>query len=158
MQLHDIKPKVKNKKAKRFGRGSGSGHGKTSGRGHKGAGQRSGRMHYIGHEGDNVPFFRKFPKRGFNHRKRFDFQLVNVQSLEAAFKTDDTVSPGTLFTSRLVRKKDGLIKILGKGVINKALSVSAHKFSERAKEKIEKAGGKVEFLPMTRLTNKEKDA
>ena len=80
MQLHQIRPKIKNRKPKRSGRGSGSGHGKTSGRGHKGAGQRSGRLHYIGHEGDNVPFFRKIPKRGFNHRRRHDFQLVNVET------------------------------------------------------------------------------
>lgn len=155
MQLHDIKPRVKNKKAKRFGRGSGSGHGKTSGRGHKGAGQRSGRLFYIGFEGDNVPFFRKIPKRGFNHRKRRDFQLVNVQTLQAAFKKDDKVDPNSLFLNKLVRHKDGFVKILGKGEIKKSLSVKAHKFSEKAKTKIEKAGGKIEYLPLTR-TEKEK--
>jgi large subunit ribosomal protein L15 len=148
MQLHDIRPRVKNKKPKRFGRGSGSGRGKTSGRGHKGAGQRSGRLFYIGFEGDNVPFFRKIPKRGFNHRKRRDFQLVNVEALQEAFKKDDRVDPESLFTSRLVGKKDGFVKILGKGAIKKSLSVKAHKFSRKAQEKIEKAGGKVEYLPL----------
>ena len=146
MQVHNIRPEIKNKRAKRYGRGPGSGHGKTSGRGHKGAKQRAGRLFYIGFEGGNVPYFRKLPKRGFNHAKRHQSQLVNVQTLQGCFKSNDNVGPEALFAHNLVADKDGRVKILGKGGIKKALTVSAHAFSRKAKEKIEKAGGKIKYL------------
>ncbi|MBN2120108.1 MAG: 50S ribosomal protein L15 [Candidatus Omnitrophica bacterium] len=146
MQLHDLKPRVKNKKAKRIGRGSGSGHGKTSTRGHKGAKARAGRLFYIGFEGDNVPFFRKIPKRGFNHRKRINYQIVNVGQIGALFAKDAKVTPQELFSRNLVKQQDSPVKVLGKGILKKPLNFAAHKFSKLAKDKIEKAGGKIEYI------------
>ena len=146
MQVHQIRPKIKNKRPKRYGRGPGSGHGKTSGRGHKGAKQRSGRLFYLGFEGGNVPFFRKIPKRGFNHAKRLVPEVVNVQTLHDSFKSNDSVNPAALFAHNLVTRKEAVVKILGKGTLKKTLNVTAHRFSRKAKEKIEKAGGKVKYL------------
>lgn len=146
MQLHDIKPLKRFKNAKRIGRGPGSGHGKTSTRGHKGEKSRSGRLFYIGFEGGNLPFLRKIPKRGFFHKKRRTYQIVNIQDLNSRFDKEDKVNPEALFSKNLIKKKDGFVKILGKGAINKKLVVYAHKFSKKAQAKIEKVGGKVEHL------------
>ena len=148
MQLHDIAPKVygQSRKSKRLGRGPGSGRGKTSARGHKGEKARAGRLFYIGFEGDNVPFFRKISKRGFFHKKRFEIQIVNVKDINAKFRKDNKVTPEELFRKNLIKHKDGLVKILSKGKISKPLSISAHKFSKKAKVKIEEAGGSIEVL------------
>lgn len=146
MQLHDIRPLTKIKKAKRLGRGPGSGHGKTSTRGHKGAKARAGRLFYMGFEGGNLPFFRKIPKRGFSHKKRIAYQIVNIQDLNSRFKKEDKVTPELLFSHNLIKKRDGFVKILGKGTINKPIQVSAHKFSKAALDKIKKAGGGAEEL------------
>jgi len=146
MQLHDIKPLTKVKRAKRLGRGAGSGHGKTSTRGHKGAKARAGRLFYMGFEGGNLPFFRKIPKRGFNHKKRVAYQIVNIQDLNSGFKKEDKVTPDLLFSRNLIKKRGGFVKILGKGTINKPIQISAHKFSKSALTKIKKAGGETEYL------------
>ena len=146
MQLHDIVPIKRFKKAKRLGRGPGSGHGKTSTRGHKGAKARSGRLFYIGFEGGNLPFLRKIPKRGFNRRKNYVFQIVNVQDIDKRFKQNDKVNVQDLFSANLIKNKETYVKILGKGTVNKKLTVCAHKFSAKAKDKIEKAGGSIEVL------------
>ncbi|MFC1599224.1 50S ribosomal protein L15 [Candidatus Omnitrophota bacterium] len=150
MQLHDIKPLIKFKKAKRVGRGSGSGHGKTSTRGHKGAKSRSGRLTYAGYEGGSLPYLRKIPKRGFNHKNRVVFEIVNIRDLEARFKEKDRVTPEELFNRNLIKNKESLVKILGKGVIKKPLTVCAHRFSEKAQQSIEKAEGKIEPIAVAK--------
>ena len=146
MQLKDIRPQVRYKKSKRVGRGPGSGHGKTSGKGHKGAKARSGRLFYIGFEGGSLPFLRKLPKRGFNHRKRLKYQIVNTQDLNSRCKPNDEVNPQSLFSLNLIKNKDGLVKILGKGILEKSLVVYAHKFSKLAEAKISKTGGKINLI------------
>jgi len=127
MQLHDIKPLIKKKKMKRLGRGPGSGRGKTSGRGHKGAKSRSGPLHYIGHEGDNVPYFRKIPKRGFSPKTKKEFQIVNVQELQMRYTAKGTVSNDSLYAAGIIKKKEIPVKILGKGAITKAVVVKVAK-------------------------------
>ncbi|MCD6539912.1 MAG: 50S ribosomal protein L15 [Candidatus Omnitrophica bacterium] len=146
MQIHSL-PKIK-KKSKRLGRGPGSGRGKTSGRGHKGVKARSGRLFFIGFAGGNLPYFRRIPKRGFTHLKRRKerWQIVNLKDINEKFNANEEVNPDTLFSKRLIKERSGLVKILGKGNIEKALSFSVHRVSEKAKEKIEKAKGKIECL------------
>ena len=146
MELKDLLPKVKNKSSLRVGRGHGSGKGKTSGKGHKGEKARAGRLFYIGLEGDNVPYFRKIPKYGFNHRKNTDYEIINVQSLESRFNTGDTVGPKELKEKGLIKNEHGYIKLLGKGSVNKKFNVSVHKYSLKAKDKIEKSGGNIACL------------
>jgi large subunit ribosomal protein L15 len=146
MELKDLRPLNSNKKKRRVGRGPGSGRGKTSGRGHKGAKSRSGTSFYGGFEGGNVPFFRKIPKRGFNHKKRVSYQCVNVTDLVERFEKNQQVTPDRLAEKNLIKSGAKPVKILGKGSIDLPLIVSAHKFSEKAKSKIEKAGGRVECL------------
>ena len=146
MQIHSL-PKIK-KKNKRLGRGPGSGRGKTSGRGHKGVKARSGRLFFIGFAGGNLPYFRRIPKRGFTHLKRRKerWQIVNLKEINDKFNAEEEVNPETLFSKKLIKERNGLVKILGKGNIEKALSFSVHRVSEKAKEKIEKAKGKIECL------------
>lgn len=146
MELKDLVSKVKNKSSRRVGRGHGSGRGKTSGRGHKGAKARAGRLFYIGLEGDNVPYFRKIPKYGFNHKKNTDYEIVNVRSLESKFKAGGTISPKELKEKGLIKNEHSYIKLLGKGSLKKKFNVSIHKYSLKAKDKIEKSGGKIECL------------
>jgi large subunit ribosomal protein L15 len=148
MQLKDVQPSNKRKQTKRVGRGSGSGHGKTSCRGMKGAKSRSGRLWYIGMEGGNVPFYRKLPKRGFNHYKRNPFQIVNIKDLSERFAADDEVTPNALFEKSLIKNPNKPVKILGKGTLDKALQVSAHQFSEIARKAIEEKGGKIQCLSL----------
>lgn len=149
MKLHNLSnnPGAK-KRRKRVGCGEGSGHGKTSGRGHKGMKARSGGGVRPGFEGGQMPLYRKLPHRGFNNYKfRVEYATVNLRDLESVGQSEvDSVS---LFAAGLIRKSDLLVKILGDGELTKALTVSAHKFSASAKAKIEKAGGKViEIAPV----------
>ncbi len=146
MELKDVRPITKNKKKKRLGRGMGSGKGKRSGRGQKGAKSRSGFSFYGGFEGGNVPFFRKIPKRGFNHKRKINYQCVNVADLVKKFEKNEKVNSDSLAQKRLIRNEAQPVKILGKGKIELPLVVSAHKFSQKAKDKIEKAGGTIECL------------
>jgi large subunit ribosomal protein L15 len=129
---------------KRVGRGPGSGHGKTAGRGHKGKGARSGGNVKPGYEGGQMPLQRRLPKRGFKSIARTSYSIVNVGRL-AAFDAGSTVGPDELRASGLVRRR-GLLKILGEGAIDRALTVRAHAFSEKAKAAIEGAGGRAEVL------------
>jgi large subunit ribosomal protein L15 len=129
------------KNRKRVGRGEGSGHGGTSTRGHKGQYSRSGSKHRAWFEGGQMPLQRRIPKRGFTNIFRVEYQTVNVDSL-AGLEGVSTVTPEVLHQKRLVRKKDVPVKILGSGEITQALEVQAHAFSQSAREKIEKAGGK----------------
>jgi large subunit ribosomal protein L15 len=130
------------KKRKRVGCGPGSGHGKTSCRGHKGAGQRKGKEYDARFEGGQMPFYRRLPKRGFQNISRKEFELVKVEHL-AKFPANTTITPELLVKSNYV-KKGFPIKLLGDGEIGVALQVKLHAFSKSAKEKIEKAGGKIE--------------
>lgn len=142
MRLHNLIKSGGNKKSKRVGRGEGSGKGKTSGRGHKGQRARSGFSLRPGFESGHVPLYRKIPKRGFsNYQFRNEFAIVNVGDLERI--DGNTAGIDELVKSGLVRKNAKLIKILGEGELTKSLTVTADKFSQSAKEKIEKAGGKV---------------
>jgi large subunit ribosomal protein L15 len=132
---------------KRIGRGIGSGHGKTSGRGHKGAGSRSGTKRHLGFEGGQMPLMRRIAKRGFNNNQ---FALavaeVNVAALNLAFESGAQVSPESMAAKGLAKGRFDVVKILGNGELSKSLSVSAHRFSASAEKKILAAGGKVERL------------
>jgi large subunit ribosomal protein L15 len=129
---------------KRVGRGPGSGHGKTSGRGHKGQGSRSGYRHQRGFEGGQMPLHRRVPKRGFTNIFRVEYDIVNLSDLDR-FDAGAAVTPDILASARLTRKSRP-VKILGDGDLKKALTVSAHKFSASAKARIEAAGGRCEVL------------
>ena len=137
-------PKKANEKRKRVGRGMGSGMGKTSTRGHKGQGSRSGSRQKRGFEGGQMPLHRRLPKRGFHNIFRTEYQVINVADLAALGQSE--VTPEVLKKARLIKGKDALIKVLGDGELKAAITVHAHKFSKTAQEKITKAGGKAEIL------------
>jgi large subunit ribosomal protein L15 len=148
MTLDELKPAAgSNRKRKRVGRGDGSGHGKTSCRGHKGQGARSGGGTKPGFEGGQMPLQRRLPKRGFHNRFRIEMSVVNITQLEA-FASGAEVTPEALVAQGLVRGKNPRIKILGDGSLSKPLMVKAHGFSAKAKEKIEASGGKAELIPV----------
>jgi large subunit ribosomal protein L15 len=125
----------------RVGRGEGSGHGKTSGRGHKGQKARSGGFHKIGFEGGQMPLMRRLPKRGFANIFKKEMAIVNVGDLNK-FKAGDEVTLDVLKTRKVVKGKFDGLKVLGQGDISIALTVKAKLFSKTALAKIEKAGGK----------------
>jgi large subunit ribosomal protein L15 len=158
MKLEDLKPNPGAKtRAKRVGRGIGSGHGKTSTRGHKG--QHSRNTVRPGFEGGQTPLHRRLPRfRGFNNKFRTDYEVVNLSDLNA-FEAGAVVTPELLAEKRLIRKLTiqtndegettglkGLVKILGDGELDRALTIKAHKFSKSAQEKIAAAGGTAEVL------------
>jgi len=146
MILNDVHVGIKtNKLRKRVGRGPGSGHGKTSGRGHKGAGSRAGNSRRLSHEGGQVPMARRIAKRGFNNKYFATMvAIVNLEAIESQFNEGDVVSPETLMATRLVQGRHDVIKILGDGALTKKLTVHAHRFSKSAEEKILAAGGSFE--------------
>ena len=146
MRLHDLYPaEGSTKKAKRVGRGTGSGHGKTSTRGHKGQKARSGGGVRPGFEGGQMPLYRRLPKRGFTNIFKKVYEVINVDQLNV-FEDNSLVTPELLIEKGFVKgAKDG-IKILGNGELNVKLEVSAHAFSKSAIEKIEAAGGKAEVI------------
>ncbi len=146
MKLHELHPAEGATTApKRLGRGSGSGLGKTSGKGHKGAKARSGGGKRPGFEGGQMPLYRRVPKRGFNNVFRTEYAEVNVERLEA-FENGETVNAQALLDKKIIRKELDGIKILGGGELTKKLTVQAAKFSASAKEKIEAVGGKAEVI------------
>lgn len=146
MKLHTLKPAEGSRQArKRVGRGSGSGHGKTSGRGQKGLGQRSGGTVRLGFEGGQTPLARRLPKRGFNNINRKEYAIVNVEDLNR-FEEGTTVTPALLIESGLVKKELSGVKILGNGELSKYLTVQAAKFSKSAEESITAAGGTFEVI------------
>lgn len=146
MKLSDLRPAPgSNKKCKRVGRGDGSGHGKTSCRGHKGQGARSGGGTRPGFEGGQMPLQRRLPKRGFHNPFRVEMAVVNLGQLED-FPAGSEVTPESLAERGLVRGKRSRLKVLGDGSLSKSLTVKAHGFSAKAKEKIEACGGKVELI------------
>src|SRR5919198_5449892 len=150
--LHTLKPAAGSRRPrKRLGRGVGTGHGKTSGRGHKGAGARSGNKRKVAYEGGQNPIHMRMRKLRGPHRKmsmpfeqfRTRTQPVNLSDLESRFKAGAEVSPETLREAGLAKRKDP-VKILARGEISKKLTVRAHAFSAAARQKIEAAGGTCE--------------
>jgi len=146
MKLHDLKPAEGATQAqKRLGRGTGSGLGKTSGKGHKGAKARSGGGKRPGFEGGQMPLTMRLPKRGFTNKFRVEYATVNVDRLNI-FEDGTVVTPVELIQAGILKNVQDGVKILGNGEITKKLTVQANKFSESAKQKIEAAGGKVEVF------------
>lgn len=147
MKLDELSPAPGAKtRPKRVGRGIGSGHGKTSGKGHKGQKARSGGGKAGGFEGGQMPLYRRVPKRGFTPRRRAVYAVVNLKDL-GAFTAGGVVDPDRLVEVRLIKKADrDRVKILGEGELPHALLVRVHRVSASARKKIEAAGGRVEVL------------
>ena len=150
MKLHDLVPNSGSKKnRKRVGRGISAGQGKTAGRGTKGQGARAGSGGHLYRQGGNLPFYRRLPfmrGQGFTPRNQVTYNEVNLDQLAEFFKADEEVTPDTLGKAHLLRDPRNPIVILGRGEMNVALKVRAHRVSAGAKEKIEKAGGSVELI------------
>ncbi len=145
LQLGNIKKtRGATKQRKRLGRGSGTGQGGQAGKGHKGQKARTGGSVRLGFEGGQMPLYRRVPKRGFTNIFRQEYAVINLADLERANVKD--VSLENLKQAGVLKTKHSLLKVLGTGDIKKALNVKAHAISTSAKEKIEKAGGKVEIL------------
>ena len=146
MYLTDIQaPKGCNKKKKYVGRGSGSGHGKTSTRGYNGQGQRAGRDFRPGLEGGSMPLVRRIPKRGFRSRSKLNYQIVNIEQLNH-FSKGATVTALSLKEEGLVKDANGLVKLLGDGKLTKILNIKVNKVSKAAKNKIEESGSTIELI------------
>jgi len=146
MNLSQLKPNEGSKKnRKRVGRGPGSGHGKTSCRGHKGQNCRSGGGVRRGFEGGQMPLQRRLPKRGFYNLFKKEYAIVNISDLEK-FEAGSVITVEELIEKGMVKKILGGVKILGNGELHKALTVKAHKFSGAAAERIRTAGGEVEVI------------
>ena len=140
-ELHDLAPSPgSHRNRKRIGRGQGSGHGGTSTKGHKGQKARSGGNVHPRREGGQMPLIRRIPKRGFKPLARVEYQVVNLRDLE---RVEGDVSPEVLKAVGLIGSLRKPVKVLGQGDITKAVSVSAHAFSQSARAKIEAAGGSV---------------
>jgi len=148
MKLDDLKPAAgSNKKRKRVGRGPGSGHGKTSGRGHKGQGSRSGGNTKPGFEGGQMPLQRRLPKRGFHNIFRIEMAIVNLSQLDVLAGAGE-IYPEIMSEHGLISGKNRRVKVLGDGSLTKAVTIRAHGFSASAREKIEAAGGKAELIEL----------
>jgi large subunit ribosomal protein L15 len=148
MNLSDVNRGIKKHRSrKRIGRGIGSGHGKTAGRGHKGQKSRAGTSYSPVFQGGTASTVVKVPKRGFFNKWAIRVAAVNVAALEKHFSAGDEVTPEALVAKNLTKGRFDQLKLLGDGELTKKLKVSAHRFSETAKEKIEKAGGSVVVLP-----------
>ena len=148
MGLNNLRPPKGMKHAKkRIGRGQGSGNGKTAGRGHKGAKSRSGFKFKRGFEGGQMPLHRRVPKRGFHNPFRVEYEVINLDTLAARFDAGTVVTAELLAEHRLVSGASARLKVHGRGEIDKALTVRAHRFSGKAAEKIAAAGGATEQLP-----------
>ena len=147
MKLYNIHPtEGATKTRKRVGRGVGSGLGKTSGRGEKGQKARSGYSHKPGFEGGQLPLYRRLPKRGFSNAMfKTKYAVINLSDLNK-FENDVVITPELLKEMGLIKNQLDGIKVLGNGTLEKKLTVKAHKFSDVAKEQIEKLGGKAEVI------------
>lgn len=145
MNLMDVlKRSGPRRRKRRVGRGESSGAGKTCGRGHKGAKSRSGWGGKLKHEGGQMPLVRRLPKKGFNNKRfRTEYAILNVSDLPKHFEAGAEVSPESAREIGIMKKRETLLKILGKGDLDIAVNVKAHRFSAKAREKIEKAGGTV---------------
>ncbi|GGA88135.1 50S ribosomal protein L15 [Ornithinibacillus halotolerans] len=146
MKLHELKPAEGSRKERnRVGRGTSSGNGKTSGRGHKGQKARSGGGVRPGFEGGQMPLFQRLPKRGFTNINRKEYAIVNLDVLNR-FEDGTEITPELLIESGVVKNEKSGIKILGNGSVENKYTVKAHKFSASAKAAIEEAGGKTEVI------------
>ncbi len=145
MNLSNLRaPKKANRNKKRIGRGMGSGTGKTSGRGHKGQGSRSGSSLMRGCEGGQMPLHRRMPKRGFTNIFRTEYTVLNLERIATMGETELTHE--RLRALGFLKRRNELLKILGNGELTTAITIHAHKFSKGAQEKIEKAGGKAVLI------------
>lgn len=146
MKLHELRaPEGSTKNTKRKGRGTGSGQGKTAGRGMNGQNSRSGGGTRIGFEGGQMPLYRRMPKRGFTNIWKKQWVIINIDDLNQ-FEDGTEVTPELLKDAGLAKKVVDGIKVLGEGTLEKKVTVKAHKFSKAAIEKIETAGGKAEVI------------
>jgi large subunit ribosomal protein L15 len=147
MQIHELSPNINSKRGtKRIGRGIGSGHGKTSTKGHKGQWARSGGGVRVGFEGGQMPLTRRLPKHGFTNNFRKEYSTINVGDLNK-FKAGTVINAEFLKDfGAFARVREYGLKILGNGVLDKALTVQASAFTKSAVEKITKAGGKIEIV------------
>lgn len=144
LALNNLKPADgSTHKKKRVGRGPGSGLGKTAGRGHKGQKSRSGYSSKIGFEGGQMPLQRRLPKRGFTNIFKKKWVEVSLAKLEENFNAGDEITPTILHERGLIKKAKHDLVILGTGEMSKALKISAHRFTQTAKDKIERAGGSI---------------
>lgn len=147
MRLHELAPSPGSKRRpKRLGRGPGSGHGKTSTKGHKGLLARSGGGKRPGFEGGQMPLSRRLPKYGFSNPFRKEFEIVNLKSL-TGLQPGQAVTPAVMVDRGIVKRKGFLIKVLGSGELAGPLVIQAHKFSKSAEAKIQAAGGRAEVIP-----------
>lgn len=161
MNLNDVNEGIqKHRRKKRLGRGTGSGLGKTCGRGHKGQRSRSGASFHPMFQGGAMPMFRRVPKRGFNNRFAQTVLAVNVGQLEEMFEAGSEVNRETLAKTAIGKSRYDLLKILGDGELTKSLTITADRFSKSAREKIEKSGGTIVELPGKKpvVKNKQKSA
>lgn len=146
MRLHALKPpEGARKRMKRVGRGPGSGHGKTAGRGHKGQKARSGGQVHPWFEGGQLPLYRRVPKRGFRNPLKKVYAIVNLKDLDR-FEAGTKVTPALLEEAGLVKNALKGVKVLGEGELRKPLHILAHKFSRSAAQKIRETGGTVEVI------------
>jgi len=146
MELHNLSPKPgSTKDRKRVGRGPGSGNGKTAGKGHKGQLSRSGHTHRRNFEGGQMPLVRRMPKRGFTNIFRKEYAIVNVGQLDR-FPAGSEVTPDVLLAEGVISQLRDGVKILGDGALSRKLTVRAHKFSKKAQELIQAAGGSCEVI------------
>ena len=146
MKLHEIKPaRGSTKRRKVVGRGRGSGHGTTAGRGGKGQTARTGSSIPAWFEGGQMPLIRRLPKRGFTNIFKKNYAIINIEILDR-FESGQEVTPALLVSQGLIRSRNDGIKVLGTGALTKTLTVHAHKFSQSAAAKIEAAGGKVQVI------------
>lgn len=147
MKLHNLKVHENSKSSKsRVGRGSSSGSGKTSGRGHNGQKSRSGYSRKAGFEGGQLPLFKRIPRIGFsNYKFKTEYSIINLSDLNK-FEENMVVTPEILKDGGYLKKQLSGVKVLGNGILEKKLTIKAHKFSKTAKEKIEAAGGKIEVI------------
>ena len=146
MKIEDLRPAIGAKRKRKIvGRGPGSGHGKTSTRGHKGQMSRTGKGTTPGFEGGQMPLIRRIPKRGFNKWPRKDYQIINLENL-LTLKKETSITPELLKEKGLIKNSVNFLKILGNGDINVPLNIKAHAFSKKAIDKIKNAGGKSEII------------
>lgn len=146
MKLHELQANEGTRtKRKRLGRGIASGHGKTSGKGHKGQNARTGGGTRLGFEGGQTPLFQRLPKRGFSNINRKEYAVVNLDTLNR-FDDNTDITPELLIESGIIKNEKSGIKVLAKGTLDKKINVKAHKFSNTAKEAIEATGGKAEVI------------
>jgi large subunit ribosomal protein L15 len=146
MKLHELKPASGSTKHRKIvGRGRGSGHGTTAGRGGKGQTARTGSSIPAWFEGGQMPLIRRLPKRGFTNIFKRDYAIINIEILDR-FKSGQDITPALLVSEGLIRSRNDGVKVLGTGTLTKVLTVHAHKFSQSAAAKIEAAGGKVQVI------------